>query len=338
MRRLTSSSSASILLASVALAGCDLHDFNNEAGAINLAVSGDLIVVAAGTEGADVVDATTLDVRFHLDPDDVADSYDDVAIDTSGDAPVVLLFDADDGVLRSFLLGADGGLDEVSTVEVGAGPYSGVSASAGAAVVSGGTCGVTLLSVGGDGALEVVSTASIDRGQPDVAMLPDGSAALLSSHFSGSEDEFVDGQEFGLSLVRATDLSLADRLGLEGAGFTDGGGRPASWPVRASIVGDHAYVAHGGGLHIVRISSGPSLETAAHLPLDVAAIDVAVFGDRAYVVGVPAAVLVVDITDPEHPSVLESIALENSEVAPSSIVATADRIVVARAGLTSLER
>jgi len=62
--------------------------------------------------------------------------------------------------------------------------------------------------------------------------------------------------------------------GLAGAGFTEGGGTPASWPPRTRVIRDHAYVAHGGGLDVFRVGADLALERLGRTALGGAAIDV----------------------------------------------------------------
>lgn len=327
---------AGALVVAALVAGCQLHSANNESGgAINLAVHGDFVVVARGTAGLDVVRAGTGELTFHVAPSGCSDSYDDV----SASDGVVLAHDADDEYLTSFLLSATGTLELAqSDVEVPAGPYSGVGSGGGVAIVSGGICGISLLSVDGAGALAPLRTLELSRGQPDVAMLPLGRGALLSTHFSGDSDEFVDGAEFGVTSIALPDLSVRHRAGLSGAGFTDGGGRPASFPLRAAVAGELAYVAHGGGLDLFRVGTDLRMERVAHLDLPIAAVDVAVDGARAYVAGVPSSVVVVDVSDPTVPQVERVLEVPGDRATPTAVLVTAGRVFVAAnaAGLVTL--
>jgi hypothetical protein len=317
--------------------GCGLHDVNNDhGGAINLALAGDHLVVARGTAGIDLVRVDSQALVAHLDPAGDADSYDDV----SAEGSLIVAHDADDGLVASFRI--DSGLVPVSRdLEVESGPYSGISMANGVAIVSGGTCGIARLSVGTGGELAVTGTLEAFRGQPDVTMWPALPTALLSTHFSGDSDEFVDGQEFGVTTLATDALAVVASAGLAGAGFSDGGGRPASWPVRASMIGELAFVAHGGGLELFRVAADRSLERLHHLDLPFQAVDV--FADEmavtAFVVGVePAQIAVVELDADLVPALVRSIEL--GAAAPTAIAASADRIFVAdsRAGLLVFER
>jgi hypothetical protein len=316
--------------------GCGLHDSNNAGGAINLAVRGEHVVVARGEQGIEVVAAADGSVVSRLDPLGDSDSYDDV----TSDGNVVLALDADDELLTSFTLSAEGQLAAVTAdVEVATGPYSGVSLASGRAVVSGGTCEISFVAVDSGGGLALDGTLTAFRGQPDATMIPDGSGALMSTHFSGSEDEFVDGAEFGVTTVDVAAKSTVATSGMVGAGFTDGGGTPASWPVRAHISGDLAYVAHGGGLDILRIEPGLGLTRLSHIGLSIQATDVYVDGATAYVTGVPARVVAVDVTDPASPVAGSETTVPGEDANPTAVVVAAGRILVAAnaPGLVTLD-
>lgn len=315
-------------LLALALAGaCNLHGFNNGGGgAINLAASGDYVLAARGSAGLDVLRASDGARVGHLDPSGESDSVDDLAVD--GDR--VVLLDADSGRLSSYRLGADGALTpRTRDLRVDASPYSGVTAVAGRVVVSGGTCGIASFDLAADGALSPRGTLRAFRGQPEVSALPGVGAALLSTHFSGSSDEFVDGAEFGVSSLRVDALAVVDTRGLAGAGFTEGGGRPSSWPVRGVSDGDLAYVAHGGGLDVMRVGADLSLTRLSHLALPTPAVDVAVRGGVAYVVGAsPPSLLTLDVRDPAQPRVTRRDDLDAS-ARPSAVLATDDAVYIA---------
>ncbi|MCA9619984.1 MAG: hypothetical protein KC731_13255 [Myxococcales bacterium] len=326
-----------LALALTGSVGCDLHPTNNDrGGAINLARSGDWLLVARGTAGLDVVRASSGEVVQHLDPSDSLDSYDDV----SGSAGLFVALDADDGRLASFSLDAEGKAALADERDVPSGPYSGVSLAGGRAVVSGGTCAITLLDLAADGTLTWREELEAFRGQPDVTLFPAGRGALLSTHFSGAEDEYVDGQEFGVSALDFDPLVIRDTAGLAGAGFTDGGGTPASWPVRAAIREDLAVVAHGGGLDLLSASVW-RLAPLAHVELPGPGVDVAIEGSRAYALTVtPARVVVVDLSIASRPVVAAELELDGPDEGWTAIALSADRIYVAHDtdGVTALVR
>lgn len=323
-------------LAFVALTGC-LHPSNNDGGPINLALSGQHLVVARGGEGIEVLDAPGGGLVSVLPPQGESDSYDDIA----AHGGVVLALDADCDRLSSFRLSPGGRLDAVTLdVEVPTGPYSGVGFSNGKAIVSGGTNGMTFVDVDSQGRLAISGTLSAFRGQPDATMIPGGHGALMSTHFSNSSDSFVDGAEFGVSTVDTDTQKVVATSGMKGAGFSEGGRTPASWPVRASIRQNIAYVAHGGGMDILRIGPNLSLHRLAHLDLSIQATDVFAIGSTVYVAGVPARVVTVNASDAEQPYVAAEFPIPGDDANPTAIVATAGNIFVAAndAGLVKMSR
>ena len=325
------------LLLVLTASGCHLHPSNNDGGAINLAVSGMNVVVARGSEGIEVINGLNGDVVSFIAPRGESESYDDVA----ADAGIVLALDAECDRLSSFRLAPSGRLEAVMLdLEVATGPYSGLGFSNGKAIVSGGTNEMTFVDVAADGSLAVAGTLSAFRGQPDATMIPGGGGAVMSTHFSNSSDEFVDGAEFGVTTVDMTTRAVVATSGMKGAGFTGGGGTPASWPVRASVQQQLIFVAHGGGLDILRLDANLGLSRASHLDLSVEATDVFAIGDTAYVTGVPARVIAVDVSDPEQPKVTTETRIDGEEANPTAVVASGNNLYVAAnaAGLVKLSR
>jgi hypothetical protein len=166
---------------------------------------------------------------------------------------------------------------------------------------------------------------------------------VVSTHFSGDEEEFIDGEEFGVSTLSLVYPSYVDARGLEGAGFTDGGGTPASWPVRSRVVRDVAYVAHGGGLEVLRVGGDLALEQAGRARLGGPAVDVDVDAEAglAYVlVAQPARIVRVDVSDPSRPEVLDTLDLPGEEPRATAIVVAGDSLYVADevAGLVRAKR
>lgn len=314
------------------LSGC-LHPTNNDgAGAINLARAGDFLFVARGSAGLDVVRVSDGEQVSHLEPSGLMSSFDDV----SAQGSLLLVLDADDGRLASFHVDAAGGLTKGDEIEVATGPYSGVALGLGRAVVSGGTCEVTLLDVAASGELAVDQRFSASRGQPEVSIDPSGVYAVLSTHFSGGESEALDEIEFGLSLLELESGAIVDTVGLEGAGFTEGGGTPASWPVRVAFRSGAVFVAHGGGLSEVRVADG-RFEEPRTVALEGPAVDVAIHGDSAFVVvASPASVAQMDLQDMQ---VRESLPLPEGEQG-TAILVSASRVYVAgnETGLITFER
>lgn len=324
----------------VALCGCGLHPTNNDAGgAINLERDGDWLLVARGESGLDVVDLRVGAAR-NVAPHGEADSVDDV----SADGGILVALDADDGILVSYRIETDGSLvvlDDGIAVDVG--PYSGVSMSAGTAIVSGGTCELSLVNVSARGDLALRQMVDGWRGKPDVTLVPGAGAALVSTHFSGDEAEFVDGQEFGVSTLSLRSGRYVDARGIAGAGFSEGGGTPASWPVRARAARDLAFVAHGGGLDVLRVDADLSILPVGRVALDGAGVDVDVDLDAglAFVLtAVPTAIAVVDVAEPSRPRVVDRLGVPGDVETATAIVVTAEVVYVAAAveGLLTIAR
>ncbi len=285
------------LLGLVLLGGCSLHPSNNDSGgAINLAASPEFVFVARGTAGLDVVRADSTALVFSMAPQGNADSVDDVAFAVGH----LFLLDADDGVLSSYAVNEDGSLALVTADrEVEVGPYSGVTANETSVVVSGGTCSVSIFELDPATPGELGGSSSVDpyRGVPDATAAPGRPQVVLSTHFSGDADEFVDDSEFGIAVLHTERAEIVDAAGIIDAGFTDGGGTPASWPVRVEVRGDRVLVAHGGGLSRFSIDADGSLASLDQLTLDGPATDVSTFEDKAYVVSANATLSVVDLSD-----------------------------------------
>lgn len=305
-------------------AGCHLHPSNNDGGAINLAASGDVVFVARGCDGLEVVDGASGEVLETLAASGESDSYDDLSVADG----LLFVLDADDGYLTTFAIGADGGLTQkTADVEVEVGPYSGVSAAGSAVVVSGGTSEMTFLSYTSDGGLSETATLEGHRGHPDVALDPAGTLALVSTHFSDD----VDGHEFGVVSAALSPPSFSDEAGLPGAGFTEGGGTPASWPARAAFGPTHAFVAHGGGLSVLSTDASRAISVVTTIDVGIEAVDVTVAGDRAYVVGSSPTprVVEIDVADPAAPSIVRTFDVSGEGAAPTAVLLIGENLFVA---------
>ena len=237
-------------------------------------VDGGHAYIAAGADGIEVVDLA-IQKRRLLPPEAPADRIDDLAI---ADGWLFALDATPPGHLMIYSL-ANPDLPSASgdVVPVPVGPFSGVSAAAGVVAVSGGTSQLTLREYGRDGRFgtEVV-TADFGRGQPDVALRPDGRLAAISTHIFGPEFAitFAEIRRQPLSLEMLSQLELKD------AGFTIGGFKPAHFPLVAAWRGDHVYVADGGGLGVIDVSDPrrPHLLLRDRRPQP--AMDVVVSGDE----------------------------------------------------------
>jgi hypothetical protein len=204
-------------------------------------VDGGHTFIAAGAEGIEIVDLAT-QRRQLLPPPDPADRIDDLAIA--------------DGWLFALDATPPGYLMTVSqpceTVPVPVGPFSGVSAAAGVVAVSGGTSRLTLREYGRDGCFgSEVATADFGRGQPDIAVRPDGRVAAISTHLYGPEFAIT----FAEIQRRPLRLTTLSQVALKEAGFTKGGFKPAHFPLVAAWRGDRVYLANGGGLTVIDVSN-----------------------------------------------------------------------------------
>lgn len=209
-------------------------------------VIGDSAYLAAGTDGIEVVDLASGKSVHRLPPPTPCDRVDDVA---AADGRLFALDATPPGHLAVFSLD-DPARPELAgpVAAVPVGPFSGVAAAAGLVVVSGGTSSLTLHQLDERGRLGgEVATGDYGRGQPDVALRPDGSVAAISTH--------TFGPSFALTLVeiQRSPLALvaASRIDLPAAGFTTGGFKPAHFPIATAWRGNLAFVAAGGGLTVI---------------------------------------------------------------------------------------
>jgi hypothetical protein len=236
-------------------------------------VDGGHAYLAAGAEGVEVVDLATQKRSNLVPPVAPADRIDDLAI---ADGWLFALDATPPGHLMTYSLAApDLPAPSGSIVPVPVGPFSGVSAAAGVVAVSGGTSQLTLRAYDRKGFFGTdVATADFGRGQPDIALRPDGQIAAISTH--------TFGPDFAITLagIRRQPLGLQalGQLGLKEAGFTAGGFKPAHFPLVAAWRGDRLYLADGGGLEVIDVSNPrqPRLLVRDRLPQP--AMDVAVAG------------------------------------------------------------
>jgi hypothetical protein len=242
-------------------------------------VGGGRAYVAAGVDGIEVVELASRERRALVPPEAPADRVDDLAI---ADGLLFALDATPPGHLMTYSLAdPDLPLPAGDVVPVPVGPFSGVSAAAGVVAVSGGTSQLTLREYDRNGRLGTdVATADFGRGQPDVALRPDGRVAAISSH--------VYGPDFAVTFAeirrRPLGLDMLGRLELQEAGFTAGGFKPAHFPLVAAWRGDRVYLADGGGLGVVDVSdpTRPRLLVRDGRPRP--ATDVIVSGDELDVI------------------------------------------------------
>ena len=291
----------------------------------NLAVLDTLVYATAADDGVIILSLNSGVTVGTMPPPVGTESIDDVAIAgmrlfvldavAPGHLSVFSLADP----LRPRLIG--------TSRAVPVGPFSGVSAADGLVMVSGGTSELTAWALDTSGALRgPIATGDLGRGQPDVAVAPGGRVAYVSTHYRGPA--------FGLDvvLVDTTTRSVEPlaRLPLQGAGFTDGGARPSSFPIVASVHDEHTVlVAHGRGVAVIDAVNPEAPRLTDVLDVGGAATHVHVLHDTAAVViaGPSPAVALIDL------SVVPARVFRRLPLAPGTfplgVVLAPSRIVVA---------
>ena len=217
-------------------------------------------------------------------------------------------------------------------VAVQVSPFAVVSAANGRVVVSGGTGLLSTQSYQTNGTLMGdVSTIDLGVGQPDVLVAQDGATAFVSTDFSG----LFDGQTFGITVIdiEGPNLSILDRVGIAGAGFSPGYSRPANFPVESAQSGNTLYVASGDGVSVFDVSNPNAVQTLAQIPLNTNPVNIDVVGNMLYLVGnSPAPTLVtIDVSVLSSPVFQTRFLPTGSD--PLGVAATANRVVVADADL-----
>ncbi|MES1240890.1 MAG: hypothetical protein ABUT39_04665 [Acidobacteriota bacterium] len=235
-----------------------------------VAVNESLAFIAAGADGIEIVDLTTHKRKILLPPAAPADRIDDVAV---ADGWLFALDATPPGYLMTFSLARPD--LPIARVPVPVGPFSGVSAAAGVVVVSGGTSQLTLREYDRNGRLGAeVITADFGRGQPDVAVRPDGRMAAISTHTFGPDFAIT----FAEIQRRPLRLKPQGQLALKNAGFTEGGFKPAHFPLVAVWRGDDVYVADGGGLEMIDASDPKNPRLPLSDPSPTPAVDAVMAG------------------------------------------------------------
>ena len=270
----------------------------------NVAIGDGVAYVAAGNNGIVLVDLSASAIAGTVSPPPTTGTVDDIAVDGE------LLFTLDGfspGRLTVFSI-ADPLQPAVvsgpTTVDVG--PFAGVSAANGRVVVSGGTGLLNAFSYNQNGILSSTrATIDLGIGQPDVLVSDDGSLAFVSTDFAGN----VDGEPFGLTVVNLANVpasvSILDRVGIDGAGFSAGFATPANFPVEAALDGDTLYMAYGSGVTAFDVSNPGNVQTIAEIPLSTNSVNIDVFEDQLYIVGnSPTATLTtIDVANLNSPAV-----------------------------------
>ncbi len=206
-------------------------------------------------------------------------------------------------------------------------PFSGVSAGGGLVMVSGGTSKLTLRTYDSQGILGTrVMDADLGRGQPDTLVSPLGTLAFISTHYSGSK--------FGLSILKLEQhplsITLESNLDLPGAGFTEGGYKPANFPIEMALFGQTLLVAHSKGIAFVDIQDPKNPKLTKIFPLDFSAVNVDVFDQTAAVVGASATpkVILINLTDPMGPKIIKTIPLP-AKTHATGVALTSTKVIVA---------
>ena len=290
--------------------------------AANVVIDGGNAFASRATRGFDVIDVASGKRIAGIAPPGGSESVDDLAVagrflfTLDARPPGHLSVFAIDDPARPVLVSGP--------VVVAVGPFSGVSAASGRVIVSGGTSLMSLRAYNAHGQLGgVVATRDFGRGQPDVLLAPDGARAFVSTHYWGPY--------FGLTTVRVGDaLVQAGELALDTYGFTDGGAKPASFPIETALDGDQLLIADLRGLTVVSVRDLARPRVLANLHLGVKAVNVDARDRVAAVVGSspkPRLVLV-DVSSPSSPRILRSIDLP-SDSHPTGVAIGAAHVAVA---------
>jgi len=164
-------------------------------------------------------------------------------------------------------------------------PSTGVSASGGKAVVSGGTSRLQTFTYTNAGVLQTGPDADYGLGQPDVYQ-PNGNTMYVSTDF---DEPRPNGLRFGITVARLPDLKILNQIGLQDS-FPERRRGGANFPVVST-----SYSSAGQGVCLVAISPESGLVVVCNpessnssrrfdIPGTSGARGVAVGGDRAFVV------------------------------------------------------
>ncbi len=245
----------------------------------NLAALDTLIYATTAEDGLVIVGAPSGRVLATVPPAAGTESADDLAI---ADGLLFVLDARPPGHLSVYLLTDPLHPRLVAPPrDVPVGPFSGVSANGGLCVVSGGTSQLTAWGYDSTGGLSgPVATADLGRGQPDVLVARDGRLAYVATHYRGPD--------FGLDVVRydpaAGRLQKLAELELDGAGFTEGGAKPANFPIQAAILGDDTLlVAYRRGVAVIAIGVPRRPAVLERIDVGGPAVHIAVMGTAAVV-------------------------------------------------------
>jgi hypothetical protein len=291
--------------------------------AANVVIDGSTAYASRAERGVEIIDLASGKALGIVPPPAGSESVDDLAV---ADHSLFVLDARPPGHLSVFSLADSTRPVLVSPpVEVAVGPFCGVSAASGRVIVSGGTSQMSLRSYDAQGKLgPLLATADFGRGQPDILLAPDGTRAFVSTHYWGPH--------FGLTTVRVgrSSLAKAGSLSLDTYGFTDGGAKPASFPLKTALEGDLLLVADLRGVSVVSIANLDEPRLLASLNIGVKGVNVDVRDHLAAVVGSsPRPLLVlVDVAVPSSPRIVRSIPLPEGSY-PTGVAIGATHIAVA---------
>jgi hypothetical protein len=291
----------SLWLVLLACAGCDWvslarHSLTYRTTArgetANLAAAGGVLYATLAEDGFAIADSRTGAVVANLPPPPGAESVDDLAV--AGD----FLFALDarpPGFLAVYAIHDVGAPRLVAPARpVPVGPFSGVSARGGVCMVSGGTSQLTLWRYDERGTLRgPIGTADVGRGQPDILIATSG-LAIVSAHYWGP---YFGVATLGYDTTGA--LTPLAELHLEGAGFTDGGAKPASFPLQAAALDPRTVViAYARELAVVDVTDPARPRIAETVQLDGPAVSIATLGTTVLVAvaGREPALILFDVT------------------------------------------
>lgn len=310
-----------LLACGVAAPACSLtaaltYPSADDGDAENVVARGSYAYAALSERGLGVVELASGALIHVLPPPAHTGSVDDVALADG----LVFALDARDGALSVWSL-ADARWPRLVAppIEVPVGPFSGVSAGGGRVVVSGGTSDLTVWSYDRDGALGARGAIDVARGQPDVLVAPDGRRAYVSTHFETTV--------FGLTILdlETPTPSVLGRLVLDHAGFSDGGTKPASFPLAAALHADRLYVAYGDGVAVIDVSDARAPALVGRIDVGFAAVHIDIERNTAAVVGERMLALL-DLSD--APSIVRTDHLKGGATG----VSLADHVVAIAAG------
>lgn len=246
--------------------------------AANLIVYKNKVFATIAEDGILVVDLSTKEKIGQIEPPAGSESVDDIAIADG------FLFALDARIpshISAFKLNDSAQPELVSPPQaMPVEPFSGISAAGGICIVSGGTKELTVWKYDSSGNLTgPVSKSDFGRGQPDV-LLTQKSVAYVSSHYWGPY--------FGIDIARfdssKNEVTKLASLELDRAGFTEGGAKPANFPIESALLDDTTLlVAFAEGVGVIDVSLPNAPKMISVLDVGGAAVNVDVFEQSAVV-------------------------------------------------------